>query len=33
MLGTGFDDAQRQVALQARAGLHVLDQPLFAQAR
>ena len=32
MLGTGFDDAQRQVALQVRAGLHVLEQPLFAQA-
>jgi aminoglycoside phosphotransferase (APT) family kinase protein len=32
MLGSGFDDAQRLVALQARAGLHVLDQPLLAPA-
>ena len=33
MLGSGFDDAQRLVAVQVRAGLHVLEQPRFAQAR
>jgi aminoglycoside phosphotransferase (APT) family kinase protein len=32
MLGPGFDDAQRLVAAQVRAGLHVLDEPLFARA-
>jgi aminoglycoside phosphotransferase (APT) family kinase protein len=32
MLGSGFEDAQRLVALQVRAGLHVLENPLFAQA-
>jgi aminoglycoside phosphotransferase (APT) family kinase protein len=32
MLGSGFEDAQELVALQVRAGLHVLDNPLFAQA-
>ena len=31
MLGSGFEDAQRLVAVQVRAGLHVLEQPLFAQ--
>jgi aminoglycoside phosphotransferase (APT) family kinase protein len=32
MLGSGFDDAQRLVELQVRAGLHVLERPLFSQA-
>ena len=32
MLGSGFEDAQGLVALQVRAGLHVLENPLFAQA-
>jgi aminoglycoside phosphotransferase (APT) family kinase protein len=32
MLGSGFDDAQRLVELQVRAGLHVLARPLFAEA-
>jgi aminoglycoside phosphotransferase (APT) family kinase protein len=32
MLGSGFDDAQRLVGLQVRAGLHVLDEPLLAPA-
>jgi aminoglycoside phosphotransferase (APT) family kinase protein len=31
MLGSGFDDAQRLVELQVRAGLHVLETPLFSQ--
>jgi aminoglycoside phosphotransferase (APT) family kinase protein len=31
MLGSGFDDAQELVELQVRAGLHVLETPLFAQ--
>jgi aminoglycoside phosphotransferase (APT) family kinase protein len=32
MLGSGFEDAQGLVALQVRAGLHVLENPLFAPA-
>jgi aminoglycoside phosphotransferase (APT) family kinase protein len=32
MLGSGFDDAQGLVALQVRAGLHALDEPLLAPA-
>ena len=32
MLGSGFEDAQGLVALQVRAGLHILENPLFAQA-
>jgi aminoglycoside phosphotransferase (APT) family kinase protein len=31
MLGSGFDDAPRLVELQVRAGLHVLETPLFSQ--
>jgi aminoglycoside phosphotransferase (APT) family kinase protein len=32
MLGSGFDDAQALVELQVRAGLHVLESPLFSHA-
>jgi len=32
MLGSGFDDAQALVELQVRAGLHVLETPLFSRA-
>jgi aminoglycoside phosphotransferase (APT) family kinase protein len=31
MLGSGFDDAQELVELQVRAGLHVLESPLFSR--
>jgi hypothetical protein len=31
MLGSGFDDAQELVELQVRAGLHVLETPLFSR--
>ena len=32
MLGSGFEDAQRLMELQVRAGLHVLETPLFSKA-
>jgi len=31
MLGSGFEDAQQLVELQVRAGLHVLETPLFSR--